>query len=507
MTKQIAFDKQAMEQMVKGLDIAAEAVGGTIGPKGRNVYLDDAMLPTITNDGATIADKIVLKDKLQNAGAYVIRNVSSQQNDDVGDGTTTVTVLTQAIIHECLKRPENPMVIKQSLKEAADKLLKRLAKSATPLKKEDIEKVALISSEDKHIAKLITEIINKLGKDAIINVEDSKTFNTDYEITDGYDAHVGFLSPYFINDKKAGRAVFNDVPVLVSSTKIANLSQISPIFDIFKAEGISQCVIVCEDIDDAILGILVNSKNMGTYSSVVIRASDWLLQDIERTTGATTISKSNGLDFKNFKSEHLGYAKKVVSDANKTLFITDGVSARKFIPTLEAQLENEQNQYTARNLKQRIAKLKGGLAVLRIGASTDFERDYLRRKAEDSVKATQAALAEGYVEGGGMALWRLAQGLAGKTIGEQILNRALRAPFKRIVENAGKDYAEIVAGLQPNMGYNARDDKYEKLIDKGIIDPVKVERCALENAVSAAGTFITTFALITDEPEDKKDGN
>lgn len=499
MSKNVYF-KEDFKKIILGLDKAANAVGGTMGPRGRNVYIDDPMLPTITNDGATIADKIVLEDKLENAGAYVIRNVSSQQNDDVGDGTTTVTILTQALVHECLNRPENPMEVKSSLKEAGEKVLKLLSKQSIPVKKEDIEKVAFISSEDKHISALIAQIVNKLGNNAVINVEDSKTFATDYEIADGYEAHVGFMSPMFINDK-SGKVIYTDIPVVVSETKISNLAEISPIFEMFKKEGVNQCVIVCEDIDDSMLGVLVNSKRMGTFNSVVIRANGWLLQDIEKATGANAISKSNGISFQNFQKKHLGFAKKIICEANKSLFITDGVSAKQYAKVLEVQDRNETNIYVSKTLKSRIAKLNGGLAVLRIGASTDFERDYLRRKAEDSVKAVQAALAEGYVEGGGMTLWRLAQTLSGKTIGDQILNKALRAPFKKIVENAGKDYAEIVAGLKLGMGYNAKTEKYENLIENGVIDPLKVERCALENAISAASTFTTTFALITDVPE------
>ncbi len=514
MPKIVTFHKEAMGAMVKGLDIAAEAVGGTIGPRGRNVYLDSTITPTITNDGATIADTIQLEDKLENAGAYVIRNIASQQNDDVGDGTTTVSVLTQAIVHECLARPENPMEIKNSLKAAGDKVLKQLAKTAIPVKKSDIEKIALISSEDAHIAKLITEIVNKLGNEAVINVEDSKTFATEYEITDGYDAHTGFISPHFINNRKTGKAVFEDVAILVSETKISSVADITPIFEIFQKEGITKCVIVCEEIDDSILGILVANKAMGKFNSLVIRANGYLAQDIEKATGATAISKTNGVTFQNLTVDHIGYAKRVVSDANHTLFITDGKGAKKFIPELEALLAQEQSAIQARTIKQRLAKLKGGLAVLRIGASTDFERDYLRRKAEDSVKAVQAALAEGYVEGGGMALWRLAQTIKGTSVGEQILKKALTAPLRKIISNAGKDYAEIVGRfylVAPNMfdraGYDAKEDRVADLISFGIIDPAKVERCAIENAVSAASTFITTFALITDVPDEPKKPN
>lgn len=510
MTKNVTFGKHAMEKMLLGLNKASEAVSGTLGPKGRNVYLDDPMLPTITNDGATIADKIILEDKLENAGAYVIRNVTSQTNDDVGDGTTTTAVLTQAIVHECLKRPENSMETKQSLKEAGEKVLKILAKKSIPLKKEDIERIALISSEDKNIARLITEIIDKLGEKAVINVEDSKTFATDYEITDGYEAGVGFMSPHFINDK-SGKVVYSDIPILVSEKKISSLADIAPIFEMFKTEQINHCVIICEEIDDSMLGILVNSKKMGTFNSLVIRANGWLLQDIERATGAIAVSDSNGVTFKNFTKDKLGYAKKIICDANKTLFLTEGTAGKDFADFLEKQADLEQNMYTQKNMKQRVAKLRGGLAVLRIGASTDFERDYLRRKAEDSVKAVQAALAEGYVEGGGMALWRIAQQLPTTTIGLQILKKAMTAPLRKIIDNAGKDYADIVGGMRDSdgiiekrLGYNAKTDTYENLIEAGIIDPSKVTRCALENAISAASTFCTTFALITDIPEDNK---
>lgn len=499
MSKNVSFD--SLGKMLKGMDKAADAISGTMGPRGRNVYIMDGLSPKIINDGVSIAQKVLLEDPEEDAGAYVIRNVTAQTLDDVGDGTTTTAVLTQVLIHECLKRPENAMEVKQSLKEAGDKVLKILAKKSVKLKKEDIEKVALISSEDKQIAKLITEIINKLGDKAVVNVEDSKTFATEYEIVDGYEAHVGFMSPHFITDKKSAKAIYNDIPVLVSDKKISNLQDIAPIFEMFKKEGISSCVIVCSDIDDSILGILVQNKLMGTFNSLVIRATDWLLADIEGATGAKAISSSTGVNFQNFKKEHLGFAKKVVSNANTTLFTTDGVAAKRYATILNMQAENDPNQFSQKKVREREAKMRGGVAVLRIGASTDFERDYLRLKAEDSVKAVQAALAEGIVEGGGMALWRIAQELKPKTIGEQILKKTLTAPLRKIIENAGKDYTEIMAGMNQLMGYNAKSHCWQELMKVGIIDPTKVERCALENAVSAASVFITTFALITDIKE------
>ncbi len=502
--KDILFGKEAMVKMLKGLDTVANAVGGTIGPKGRNVYVDDPVQPKITNDGFTIAAKMQLPDKQEDAGAYVIRNVCGQTNDDAGDGTTTTAVLTQALIHECLARPENSMLISQSLKQAGNKALKLLAKQAVKLKKEDIEKVALISSEDKGIARLITEIIEKLGDKAVVNVEDSKTFGSDYEIVDGYEAHVGFMSPHFITDRKAAKAIYTDIPVLVSERKIANLQDIAPIFEMFKKEGISQCVIVCDDIEDSILGMLVQNKLMGTFNSLVIRATGPLLVDIEGATGAKAISATSGLSFKAFKRQDLGYAKKVVCNANTTLFATDGAAAKYYAAQLESQADNEPNQYAVKKLRERVAKLRGGVAVLRIGASTDFERDYLRLKAEDSVKAVQAALAEGVVEGGGMALWQIAEGLEPKTIGEEILKKALQAPLRKILDNAGLDYTEVVMDMPPGQGYNAKANKYANLREEGIIDPAKVERCALENAISASATFITTHAVVTEyqEPND-----
>lgn len=505
MPKKVSFG--SLEKMIKGLDIVANAVGGTMGPKGRNVYLMDAMTPKIINDGVTIANKIILEDPEEDAGAYVIRNVSGQQLDDVGDGTTTVSVLTQALVHECLKRPENAMEVKTSLKEAGDKVLKILARISKKLPKEDIEKVALISSEDKQIATLITEIINKLGEKAIVNVEDSKTFATEYEIVDGYEANVGFMSPHFITDKKASRAIYQDVPILVVEKKVSNLTDISPIFEMFKKEGISSCVIICEDIDDSMLGVFVNSRIMGTFNGLVIRATGWLLQDIEGATGAKMISNTNGVTAQNFKKEYLGFAKKVVCNANTTLFTTDGISAKQYANLLDMQAENDPNHFSAKKVKERVAKLKGGIAVLRIGASTDFERDYLRLKAEDSVKAVQAALAEGIVEGGGMALWRIGQELEAKTIGEQILKKVLGAPFRKIIENAGKDYTEIARQLNYGdelFGYDAKKDEIRDLVKEGIIDPTKVERCALENAISATSIFITTFCTITDLPDASK---
>lgn len=501
MAKRISFNKEGIEKAMKGLDIAADAVSGTIGPKGKNVFLDDPMTPKITNDGATIANKVILEDAEENAGAYIIRNVSSQQNDDCGDGTTTVSVLTQAIIHECLKRPENSMQVRQSLKEAGDKILKILSKKSLPLKKEDIEQVALISAEDKQLAKLITEIINKLGEKAVINVEDSKTFETDYEIVDGYEHHAGFMSPSFINDKKSSKAIYENVPVLITEKKISNIQDVSVFQKLLQEHGDNSCVIVCDEIEDSMLGMYVMNKNMGLFNALLIRAQGVVIRDIAGVVGATPVSDGTGVTFKDLAYEHLGFVKKIVADANKTIFLGDGKSAKDWANKLESQANSEPNMYIAKSMKQRVAKLRGGIAVLRIGSPTDQERGYLKDKAEDAVKATIAALEEGIVEGGGMTLWRIAQDIKPKTIGEDILKIAMTAPLRKIIENAGKDYTEVIVNMPKGFGYDAKWDTYGDMIKMGIIDPAKVERCALENAVSAASTFISTFCFITDIKE------
>lgn len=516
---------ESMNEMLEGFNQAADAIGGTIGPKGRNVFID-GNIPRITNDGAKIGNEMIFKDRVKNAGAYIIRNVSAQQLDDVGDGTTTVSVLTQAILHECLKRPENVMEIDQSLKKSGNKILKILSKKGKKINKKDIEKVALISAENPLLAKLIAEIIGKLGDTAVINVEDSKTFATTYEITDGYEVHLGSMSPRFINDKKTARTMYTDIPILCTEKKISNLADIAPIFNSFAFETdkegkvifedekpvpsknpITSCVFVCDDIDDSMLGMLVQNFEMKTFNALVIRATSLFLEDIAGYTGAKLISNSTGLGFQNFKREYLGFAKKIVSDANKTLFLGNGFSHKQYVKELTAKMEGEPNIYTQENMKKRVAKLSGGIAVLKIGASTDTEREPIKDKAEDAVKATQAALAEGIVEGGGMALYRIASEMKPKTIGEEILKKSLTAPLRKIIQNAGKDYAEVIKNMPDGLGYDAKNDKYVNMMEVGIIDPIKVERCALENSISAVSKFITVFLTIVDAKEDKKEGN
>ncbi len=524
MAKKISIGKSAMDKAMIGLNKVAIPVIQSMGPHGLNSFIK-GNIPRITNDGFTIAVSLdTLKDQQEDCGAYVIRNVCSQQNDDVGDGTTTVAVLTKSIIEESLKRPEHPNFIKESLKKEGNKILKTLSKKSIKITKKDVKQVALISAENEELANIITEIVDKLGDKVEIDIEDSRTFSTSYDIVDGYTAHVGFMSPAFITDKKTAKAVYSDIPVICSQKKISNLADISNIFNMFAFETnkegklltapdgkpipsknpITSCVFVCEDIDDSMLGLLVKNFEMKVFNALVIRATSLLLEDIAGYTGATIISNETGVNFQNFNRSNLGFAKKIVATANKTQITGDGVSHKQYIKNLQAKADGEPNMYTEKNMRQRISNLKGEKATLKIGGAVDFEREYLRYKAEDTVKAVQSALEEGIVEGGGMTLWRIAQDIKPKTVGEEILKKALTSPLRQIIENCGKDYAEILINMPEGMGYDAKNDEYVDMIKVGIIDPSKVERCALENAISTSAEFITTGNFNTEEEDDKK---
>lgn len=518
MSREINFEPK--EKLLKGFNATADLIAGTIGPKGRNVFIENGNYPIITNDGATIGKYTELEDKVENLGAGIIRNTSNQQNDDVGDGTTTVTVLTQAIVKECLKRPENVMELRTSLKDAGSKVIDKLKKMSISIEKKDAKKVALISSENEELATIVSEIVNKIGDKGHIQVEDSRTNETHYEITEGYEAPSGYMSPDFVTNKDTATAVFENCPVLVTEKKIASLMDLSSVFNAFafetdkegklvtdlqgnpmpKKEPITQCVIVCDDIDDSMLGVFTNSKKTGAFQSVVIRARGPLLQDIEAATGARMVADQTGVTFQNIKLSDLGHVKKVIVTSQKSIFMANHPSAKAHAVHLDKMAEQEKNMYVKEKLKERIARLTGGIAILRIASASDYDREYLKLKADDTIKAVQAALQEGVVLGGGMSLWYLSQDIKPKTIGEEILKNALKYPLMKIVENAGKDYADIVSRINAEygLGYDAKNDKIVDMITSGIIDPTKVERCAIENAIAAASTFITAFATNTE---------
>lgn len=503
MNKKVTFEKDTQTKIVKGIDITCNAVGGTLGPKGRNVYIDHAMTPKWTNDGTTIATHVVLKDPEENIGAKLVKNCCAQTNDDAGDGTTTTAVLLQALVHESLKRPENPMEIRKSLLDAGAKVVKAIKSKSSKIAKEDIESVAYISAENKDLSTAISEIINTIGEDAVITVEDSYDGTISYDIVEGYEAGVGFMSPVFINQAKRAQCIMTDVAVFVTDKKISSVGDIKPLWDKFQAKGITNCVIVCDDIEAPVLGIFSASKSAGLFNALVIRATGDLLKDIEAVVGAQRVSDSTGLTFQMVGEEHLGHVKKIVCDSNKTLFIPkDNTSSVLYANSLQKLSDLEPNMYIKQRLDKRISQMRGGVAVLKIGAS-DFEREYLKDKADDAIRASKSALKEGIVEGGGMCLWRIAQEMKPKTVGEEILKKALTAPLRKIIENSGQDYAEIISNMPSGFGYDAKNDEYIPLIVNGIIDPAKVERCAVENSVSNVSQFITGFASITDLIEEK----
>lgn len=506
MVKSITFGSEAVEGMRRGMKKVHRAVNGTYGPRGTNVFIGDPVQSKFTNDGHSIAHRIELSDKLEDAGAWVVRNACAQTNDDAGDGTTTVSVLLEAIIDESLSRPENKTLIMQSLMEAKDKVLVALKKQAKPITQKDVISVARISAENEALAQLITEVVGKVGARATIAVEDRiDGFESDYKLMQGYEAHVGFESPYFINQKGKALAVHEDIVVLCVQKKMGTVNELK-IFEQFEKEKINRLVIVAQEIDEQIKGIFAATHVSRKMDLLVIKATGSLLEDIAAAVGAQIISDETGITFENFDAKkHLGHASKVICEEKKTVFISGAPSANKHANRLLALSETVMNGFEKKKLHERAAKLKGGIAVIRIGAHTDAERNYLRDKADDTVHSVQSALEEGVVEGGGIALYSLATQLKEKSVGDAILKRALTAPLRQIVANAGKDYAEIVKGLPEGQGYDAKKDRYCDFFKEGILDPVKVERCCVENAVATAAHFITTHCSLVEYVEPTKE--
>ena len=502
--KEIISGKQMLERLLEGLDETANAITATMGPKGRNVFIGDSMMPYVTNDGATIANSISYPDKFKDLGSWVVRNSSSQTNDDAGDGTSTTALLVQEIIHKSLERPENAMIIKNSLQDACKDVVAKLKAVSKPIKIKDIKKVALISAENEEIAQIVTDVIKKVGEKGTILVEESKTFETSYEIQKGYEASVGFVSPYFSNDTTGTKAIYDDVLVLCSQKRISSVQDIKPLFDQLDAAKINQIVIVCEDIDPQILGIMAMSKQKGLLNILVIKANGSNLEDITASVGATLISDTTGITFDKLDiRQHLGHADKIVCSEKKTLFVAKTKQGQELANRLKEQAKICNNFFEQEMLNKRVAKLTGGIAVIKIGAATDLDRVYRKHKADDTVAAVKAALAEGIVEGGGMALWRIAHDMDAKTVGEEILKKSLSAPLRKICENSGKEYAEIVNKMPAGTGYDAKNDIYVEMIANDIVDPLKVERVALENAISNAAIFITSHCAICDAKENK----
>jgi chaperonin GroEL len=539
MAKQITHGDESRAAILRGVNQLADAVKITLGPKGRNVVLGKSYgSPTITKDGVTVAKEIDLKDATENMGAQMVREVASKTSDVAGDGTTTATVLAQAIYREGVKTVAagaNPMALKRGIDKAVERATAAIKKLSKPVAGDMIAQVGTISANgDSTIGALIAEAMSKVGKDGVITVEDAKTMETDLEFVEGMQFDRGYLSPYFITDTAKMEAVLENPVILLSEKKISSMRDLLPILEQVAKLG-KPILIVAEDVDGEALATLVVNKLRGTINVAAVKAPGFgdrrkeLLQDIAILTGGKVISEDLGIKLENVKVEDLGRAKKVTIDKENTIIIdgggnTDDLKGR--VKTLKAQIEDSSSDYDREKLQERLAKLVGGVAVIRVGAATETELKEKKARVEDAMHATRAAVEEGIVAGGGVALIRAAKALDkfkvfetdddGETtsgdpdeqIGVNIIRRALEEPLRQIVQNAGQEGAVIVEKVRsnkdPNFGYNAETETFEDMVAAGIIDPAKVTRCALQNAASIAGLMLTTEALISELPDDDK---
>jgi chaperonin GroEL len=535
MAKQVIFDADVRAALKRGVDIVAGAVRVTIGPKGRNVALDRSWGgPQITNDGVSIAKEITLPDKFENMGAAIVKEVATKTNDKAGDGTTTAVVLTQAIIHEGLKRTAlgaNAMMVRRGIEAAAKDAVVELQKMAKPVKgKEDIRQVATISAESEELGKTIGDIVEKVGKDGVVTVEESQSMGIESDFVEGMEFDKGFVSAYMITNPDRMEAEIKDATVLVTDKKISSVKEILPILEKVAQQGRKELVIIADDVDGEALTTFIVNKLKGVFNILAVKAPGYgdrkkeMLQDIATTLGAQVISEDVGIKLENAELTMLGRAARIVATKDSTTIVGGkgkkaDIEAR--VASLKTQRENTDSKYDKEKIDERIAKLTGGVAVLRVGAATETEMKYLKDKIEDAVNATKAAIAEGIVPGGGATLAKVGEKLMKKmdakahdefTIGYRVLASALSAPLMQIAKNAGREDAAVivrdVVAKGGNWGFDAAADSDEKsivdMIAAGIIDPVKVTRSGVENAASAAAVLLTTEAAVADFPEEKK---
>jgi chaperonin GroEL len=523
MSKMIQFDEQARHALKRGVDQLANAVKVTLGPKGRNVVIDKGYgSPLITKDGVTVAREIELEDKFENIGAELVKEVASKTNDVAGDGTTTATVLAQAMITEGIKNitaGANPLAVKRGMEKAVEAIVAELKKIAKPVSGDDIEKVASISANDPEIGKTIAEAMKQMGQDGVITVEESQTFGVETEVVQGMRIDKGYSSPYMVTNPDRMEAEYTDVSVLVTDKKISSIQEILPILEKVVQTGKKEIVIVADDLDGEALTTLTLNKLRGSFNALAIKAPGFgdrrkeMLQDIAIVTGATLISEEVGRKLDSIELTDLGSAHKVLATKDHTTFV-DGKGDAELIKARAAQirkqLETTDSDFDKEKLQERLAKLAGGVGVIKVGAATEVEMKEKKHRIEDAVAATKAAVEEGIVPGGGVALLRVAPKAESLTtdhdelVGVRLVLKALEAPITAIAENAGKNgsvVAEEVRKRTGNDGYNAAKDIYEDLVAAGIVDPAKVTRTALQNAASIAAMFITTECVITDKPK------
>jgi chaperonin GroEL len=528
MPKQLLFNTEARAALLRGVNIMAEAVKATLGPKGRNVVIDKKFgSPTITKDGVTVAKEVELKDPYEDMGAQMIKEVASKTSDVAGDGTTTATVLAQAIFREGLKNVTagaNPMGLKRGVEQAVEKVVEELKKmSKTTKDKKEIAQVASIAANnDKTIGNLIAEAMEKVGKDGVITVEEAKAMETTLEVVEGMQFDRGYLSPYFVTDPERMETVQDDALILIHEKKISVMKDMLPLLEQVARSG-KPFLIIAEEVEGEALATLVVNKLRGTLSCSAVKAPGFgdrrkaMLQDIATLTGGKAITEDLGIKLENIKLEDLGKAKKVVVDKDNTTII-EGAGASKEIEgrikQIRAQIEETTSDYDREKLQERLAKLAGGVAVIKVGAATETEMKEKKARVEDALNATRAAVEEGVVPGGGVALLRAAKGLDGlklsgdEATGAQIVRRALEEPIRQIVANAGLEGSVVVEKVKGAsgvaQGFDAERNEYVDMMQAGILDPTKVERIALQNAASIASLLLTTEALITDIPEESK---
>jgi chaperonin GroEL len=526
MAKQIVYSEASRQAILRGVNQLADAVKVTLGPKGRNVVLEKKFGgPTITKDGVTVAKEIELKDPLENMGAQMVREVASKTSDVAGDGTTTATILAQAIYREGVKSVAagaNPMAVKRGIEKAVEVATEEVKKLSKPVSGDMIAQVGTISANsDSTIGNIIAEAMKKVGKDGVITVEESKTMSTELDTVDGMQFDRGYLSPYFVTDPDRMEAVIEDPYILIHEKKISNMKDLLPLLEQIARSG-KPLLIIAEEVEGEALATLVVNKLRGTLNACAVKAPGFgdrrkaMLEDIAILTGGKAITEDIGVKLESVRLEDLGRAKRVTVDKDNTT-IVDGAGSQKSIEgrikQLRTQIDETTSDYDREKLQERLAKLAGGVAVIKVGAATETEMKEKKARVEDALHATRAAVEEGIVPGGGVALLRASKALIGlKGVGDEqmgidIVRRACEEPLRQIVSNSGTEGAIVVAKIRendnPNFGYNAQTDNYEDLVSTGVIDPTKVTRSALQNASSIASLMLTTEAMVAEIPEKK----
>jgi chaperonin GroEL len=527
MAKQITYGNDSRQAVLRGVNRLADAVKVTLGPKGRNVVLDKKFgSPVITKDGVTVAKEIELKEPLENMGAQMVREVASKTSDVAGDGTTTATVLAQAIYREGIKNVTagaNPMDIKRGIEKAVAAVVDELKKLSKPVKGKMIAQVGTISANnDDTIGKIIAEAMEKVGKDGVITVEEAKTLETSLEVVEGMQFDRGYLSPYFVTDPERMEAVLENALVLIHEKKISSMKDLLPVLEQVAKLG-KPMLIIAEEVEGEALATLVVNKLRGTLQIAAVKAPGYgdrrkaMLEDIAILTGGKAITEDLGIKLENLKLDDLGKAKKITIDKDNTTLVEGAGTAKQIegrVKQIRTQIDETTSDYDREKLQERLAKLVGGVAVIKVGAATETEMKEKKARVEDAMHATKAAVEEGIVAGGGVALLRAqktieslkAEGDEG--VGVAIVRRALEEPLRQIAGNAGFEGAVVVAkvrDMKTDEGFNAQTDEYENLVEAGVIDPTKVVRSALQNAASIASLLLTTEALVSEIPEEKDD--